>query len=48
MSGQPERFLRELSMADTAARLGVGVPEAEARRRPAVRSAARPGSGGSL
>lgn len=42
------RFLQGLSMADTAARLGVSVPEAEARQRSALRSAARPGSGGSL
>lgn len=42
------RFLQGLSMADTAARLGVSVPEAEARQRLALRSAARPGSGGSL
>ncbi|NKY45442.1 RNA polymerase sigma factor [Nocardia cerradoensis] len=42
------RFLQGLSIQDTAARLGVGVPEAEARQRLALRSAARPGSGGSL
>ncbi|WP_063000424.1 RNA polymerase sigma factor [Nocardia mikamii] len=42
------RFLQGLSMADTAARLGVSVAEAEARQRLALRSAARPGSGGSL
>ncbi|MBF5001404.1 RNA polymerase sigma factor [Nocardia sp. BSTN01] len=41
------RFLQGLSMADTAARLGVSVAEAEARQRLALRSAARPGSGGS-
>ncbi|WP_051024818.1 RNA polymerase sigma factor [Nocardia aobensis] len=42
------RFLQGLSIQDTAARLGVGVPEAEARQRLALRSAARSGSGGSL